>query len=198
MGKHAYTRGSGLLEVLLTKKRAAKANSIIPLSYRKGKILDIGCGWFPYFLTHTNFNEKYGIDPSLDLKSVKNKKINLSTQDVTAKKLPFQKDYFNVVTMLAVFEHIDYDRLDFVLFETKRVLKKGGILIITTPAPWSDKLLHFMAIFGLISKEEIHEHKHHYDKASIEKTLIKTGFQKSKIKSGYFEMGLNMWFTGKK
>ncbi len=198
MGKHAYTRGSGLLEVLLTKKRATKANSIIPLSYRKGKILDIGCGSFPYFLTHTNFTEKYGIDPSLDLKLVKNKKINLSTQDVSAKKLPFQKDYFDIVTMLAVFEHIDYDRLDFVLSETKRVLKREGILIITTPAPWSDKLLHFMALFDLISKEEIHEHKHHYDKASIEKILIKTGFQKNKIKSGYFEMGLNMWFAGKK
>jgi len=77
-------------------------------------------------------------------------------------------------------------------------LKVGGLLVITTPAPWSDKLLHAMALFYLISKEEIHEHKHHYNKKEIEKILINAGFTRDNVKSGYFELGLNMWFTGKK
>lgn len=189
------TRGSGLLEGLLAKKRTAKANSLLEKS-KKGRILDIGCGSYPYFLLNTDFKEKYGIDPSLNLPSIKN--INLKRMDVTKQKLPFKDNFFEVITMLAVFEHLEYDRLNFVLKEIKRVLQKDGLLIITTPAPWSDKLLHFMAVFGLISKEEIHEHKHHYNRDKIEKMLIQANFKKNDVKSGYFEVGLNMWFTCRK
>jgi SAM-dependent methyltransferase len=189
------TRGWGLLEGFLIKKRAGKANSFIKQKHRSGRILDVGCGSYPYFLSSTEFTQKYGIDPSVEIKAVRNKEINLTNTDVTKGKLTFKDNYFDVVTMLAVFEHLNYDKLNFVLKEIKRVLGKDGVFIITTPAPWSDKLLHFMALFGLISKEEIHEHKHHYDKNTIEKILIDAGFEKNKIRSGYFEMGLNMWLT---
>lgn len=187
------TRGWGLLEGFLVIKRAGKANNLILRYGKKGKSLDIGCGQYPYFLIHSDFEEKHGIDPFVDIKAIKNKKINLYNADITKGKLAFKDSYFDVVTMLAVFEHLDYDRLDFVLKEIKRVLKKGGLFVVTTPAPWSDKLLHFMALFGLISKEEIHEHKHHYNRISIEKKLMDAGF--GKIRSGYFELGLNMWFA---
>ncbi len=190
------TRGWGLFEGFLAKKRAKIANKFIVRLKIKGKILDIGCGYYPYFLLRTDFEEKYGIDPSLNSLSVKD--VNLQRLDVTKQKLPFSDNYFEAVTMLAVFEHLDYERLNFVLEEIKRVLKVGGLLVITTPAPWSDKLLHAMALFYLISKEEIHEHKHHYNKKEIEKILINAGFTRDNVKSGYFELGLNMWFTGKK
>ena len=97
--------------------------------------------------------------------------------------------------MLAVFEHIEYESLSFVISEIRRVLKKEGLLIITTPSPWADKLLHQMAKFGLISSVEIHEHKHHYSKQKIEEIIKESGFSNKKIKSGYFECGFNMWFA---
>jgi predicted SAM-dependent methyltransferase len=100
--------------------------------------------------------------------------------------------------MLAVFEHIEYDKLSFVLKEVRRVLKKDGIFIITTPAPWADKFLHIMARFRLISSEEIHEHKHNHSKEKIEDILSKAGFDKRKIKSGFFEIYMNMWFSASK
>ncbi|MDP2947815.1 MAG: hypothetical protein Q8N88_06895, partial [Nanoarchaeota archaeon] len=59
------TRGTGLLEKYLAKKRAHMANKLIPESLRRGRILDVGCGETPFFLLNTKFNEKYGIDPSL-------------------------------------------------------------------------------------------------------------------------------------
>lgn len=186
-----FTRGDGILEGILAKKRALKANSLIPEDKRKGKILDIGCGSFPYFLSVTKFSEKYGIDPSLI--TSQHQDIKLSKIDVTKKKTPFNDSFFDVVTMLAVFEHIEMDKINFVLGEIKRVLKKGGTLLITTPAPWSDKLLHAMANIGVISKEEIHEHKSHYAKLKIENIIKESGF--SKIKSGYFEAFMNMWLT---
>ena len=56
------TRGSGLLEPFLARLRARKANRLIPPHLRSGRILDIGCGSFPYFLAHTSFAEKFALD----------------------------------------------------------------------------------------------------------------------------------------
>lgn len=196
MKNNHYTRGTGILEVFLAKQRASKANSFISKEQRSGKILDIGCGSYPYFLTSIDFKEKYGIDPSLT--SLKLENITLEKLDVTKNKLSFKNNYFNVVTMLAVFEHIEQDKLPEVLYEIKRVLKKDGIFIITTPAPWTDKLLRFMARFSLISSEEIHEHKHNHPRERIEGILVEAGFEKRKIRSGFFELFMNMWFTASK
>nr|MBI5455878.1 class I SAM-dependent methyltransferase [Candidatus Levybacteria bacterium] len=190
-----FTRGNGLLEGFLAKKRANKANSLIPQNFRNGKILDIGCGSYPYFLITTKFNEKYGIDPSVKLSEITDNKFNLQTINIINTRLPFNNNYFETVTMLAVFEHIDNYKLINVLKEIKRVLKDGGLFIITTPAPWSDKLLHQMAKIGLISSEEIHEHKTHHSRLKIKSMLLDAGFKKEKIKSGYFEVYMNMWFT---
>jgi ubiquinone/menaquinone biosynthesis C-methylase UbiE len=192
----SYTRGTGLLEVFLAKLRAGKANSFISKEQRKGKILDIGCGSYPYFLSNTNFKEKYGIDPALTSTNIEN--IVLKKNDITKNKLSFRDNNFDVITMLAVFEHIEHNKLNFVLCEIRRVLKKDGVFIITTPASWADKLLHFMANFGLISSEEIHEHKHNHPREKIEGILAEAGFEKRKIRSGFFELFMNMWFTAKK
>ena len=43
------TRGFGLLEGVLAKKRASLANSLIPASLRTDRILDIGCGSIRFF-----------------------------------------------------------------------------------------------------------------------------------------------------
>jgi len=188
----SYTRGTGILEEFLAKQRAKKANSFISKEQRKGKILDIGCGSYPYFLTSIAFKEKYGIDPSL--KSPKPKNIILEKIDITENKLSFKDNYFNVVTMLAVFEHIDTYKLGELIVEIKRILKKDGVLIITTPAPWADKVLHYMARIGLISSEEIHEHKHNHARTKIEDMIESAGFDIRNIKSGFFELYMNMWF----
>lgn len=190
------TRGDGLLEAYLSKKRSQKANSLIKKKLRTGRILDIGCGSYPYFLLNTNFKEKFGIDPSLSKVEIDN--LELKKTNISKERIRFENDFFDVVTLLAVFEHIDDNKLSFVLKEIFRVLKRDGQLIITTPSPWSDKLLHNMAKVGLISSEEIHEHKTHHPKKVIENMLITSGFEKKGVKSGYFEAGFNMWFVAQK
>jgi ubiquinone/menaquinone biosynthesis C-methylase UbiE len=192
------TRGGGLLEGFLAKKRAKKANSLIPEKLRTGRILDIGCGSYPYFLISTDFKEKYGIDPSVDLSKVNNINIKLLKLNVTKKSLPYDNNYFDVVTMLAVFEHIERNELRALLDEIFRVLKKDGILILTTPSPWSDRVLHFMAKIGLVSKEEMGEHKHHYNKEKIKGIIIEKHFKKENLSCGFFEGYFNMWFKVKK
>lgn len=108
-------------------------------------------------------------------------------------KLLFEGSFFDVVTMLAVFEHVQPDKLIGILKEIRRVLKSDGIFILTTPAAWTDRLLRFMAKLRLISSEEIDEHKGAYNQTSIASYLDKAGFERTKIKLDYFEMFLNNW-----
>ncbi len=190
------TRGDGILENFLSDLRAKRANQLISDNQRDGKILDIGCGSYPNFLSSVDFKEKYGIDPSLSTNDFEN--INLKKMNISNQPLPFDNNFFNVVTMLAVFEHIEKSEISSILNEIRRVLVKDGSFIMTTPAPWADGLLHSMARINLISNEEIHEHKSHYGMNTIRKMITDSGFDDKLIRSGYFELGMNMWFKIKK
>lgn len=196
------TRGNGLLEGFLSKQRCLMSNKLIPDSYRSGKILDIGCGSYPFNLLNTKFSEKYGLDKFIDetyKDNLENGKINFLNFDLEKdSKLPFEDNFFDVVTMLAVFEHIEKNKLTSLITEIKRVLKKDGIYILTVPAYWTDKLLRTLAKFGLVSKEEVEEHKDSYTHKKIFHYLNSAGFSNKDIKAGYFEIFMNLWLTAKK
>ncbi len=189
----AITRGYGLLENFLAKKRAQKADKLIPKHLRKGRVLDVGCGITPFFLINTKFKKKYGIDSSLKLFG-KNEIIFLKKFDVEKNtKLPFKDNFFDVVTMLAVIEHLEPAKLIGILKEIKRVLKQNGRFILTTPCPLTNKLLKIMAKLRIVSPKEIEEHVAEYDQKSIIYCFCQAGFVKKNIKAGYFEFFLNNW-----
>lgn len=183
------TRGTGLLEGFLSQQRAKLADSKIPDKHRKGRILDIGCGSNPYFLLQTSFEEKYGIDYSLK-KNSEYKGIHL-IKDGLESKLPFPNNHFDIVTMLAVFEHIEPTKLPTLMSEIRRVLKGDGIFILTTPCVWTDGLLRLLAQLNVVSREEIEEHKGAYSHKDIRKYLKTGGFIEKNIKLGYFELWMN-------
>src|SRR5512143_432948 len=148
----AFTRGKGLLEPTLARLRTQRANRLIPAELRGGRILDIGCGSFPYFLAHTAFKEKFAVDqlPMPRETAAKNKieffALNLNEEP----RLPFQGEYFDVVTLLAVVEHLDPASMAQLFQEACRVLRPSGMVILTTPAAWSDGILNLMARLRLV------------------------------------------------
>lgn len=196
------TRGNGLLEGFLSKQRCLMSNKLIPESSRNGKMLDIGCGSYPFNLINTKFYEKYGLDKFIDetyKENLDTDKINFFNFDLEKdNKLPFEDNFFDVVTMLAVFEHIEKEKLTSLISEVKRVLKNDGIYILTVPAYWTDKLLRTLAKLGLVSKEEVEEHKDSYTHKKIFYYLNSAGFTKKDIEAGYFELFMNLWVTAKK
>lgn len=194
------TRGKGLLEPMLADLRAQRANKLIPSSLRSGRILDIGCGSYPYFLAHTSFAEKFAIDQiPLPQQTAAELRIESFTLDLEVKpRLPFEDNFFEAVTLLAVVEHLDPAHMAALFKEIYRVLKPSGQVILTTPAAWSDGLLKFMARVNLVSAEEIHEHAYAYTLPLLGWYFGQAGFEMTKIKFGYFEFMLNMWATAQK
>jgi len=186
------THGKGFMEPLLARLRARQANLLIPDSLRQGCILDIGCGSYPYFLSNTYFKEKYAIDRSQATTEIAD--IRWYTFDInTSPSLPFENNSFSVVTLLAVIEHIDPENLVSLFIDIHRTLKPGGVLIMTTPAAWSNNLLRLMSRVNLVSKEEIDEHVYAYTLPLLGWYLGKAGFEMKKLKFGYFELMFNLW-----
>ena len=194
------TRGKGLLEPMLADLRAQQANKLIPSFLRTGRILDIGCGTFPYFLAHTSFAEKFAIDQiPFPQQTAIELKIESFTLDLEVKpSLPFQDNFFEAVTLLAVVEHLDPAHMASLFKEIYRVLKPSGQVILTTPAAWSDGLLKVMARINLVSAEEIHEHTYAYTLPLLGWYFGQAGFEMTKTQFGYFEFMLNMWATAQK
>lgn len=195
------TRGGGCLETFLAKKRGETADALIPPFLRGGRILDIGCGAFPLFLLRTEFAHKYAIDKyQLDRGQVfRENGITFADHDIEKDGiLPFDDEYFDVVSMLAVMEHIAPARVDDIVGEIFRILKRNGLFIATTPASWTEYLLKIMAAMNLVSKIEIEEHKATYNRRSLCSLLERANFTSGGIRTGYFEAFMNIWVSAAK
>jgi len=188
------TRGSGLLEPFLAQQRARMANRLIPAKIREGRILDVGCGSYPYFLAHTSFREKFAIDQHAappQLPDIRWFRLDLNSAPI----LPFDPGFFSAITLLAVVEHLDPRRMVELFKECRRVIVPGGLLVLTTPAAWSAGLLRWMGRARLVSNEEIEEHVFAYTLPLIGWYFGAAGFEMVNLRFGYFELGLNLWAT---
>lgn len=188
------TRGTGALEGFLARQRSRQANRLIPESLRSGRVLDIGFGSFPLFLNETRFAERYGLDREVPAGFAGRADIHLIAHDLEHKReLPFERSFFTVVTLLAVFEHLDTPVLLDLLREIRRVLIEGGIFVMTTPADWTAGILKALARIRFVSGDEVGEHRDQYSPGEIRDLLQRGGFEPDTVQIGSFELGMNLW-----
>src|SRR3989338_4499398 len=142
-------------------------------------MLDMGCG-SDYYL----------------LRSVKDRKDGNITIRRTRidEKLPFKSGMFDVATMIAFIEHLE--KPEKVLSEVRRVLKKDGTIIITTPMGRAKPFWETLVKLGLTEEKTTEDHKHYFTTKEIEKLLGKNGF--SITVSENFEAGMNYIAVGRK
>lgn len=136
--------------LMMHKSRLEKTSSIINSSIRelnaeKLDMLDIGCSTGMLLTMIQNENESlnlYGVDKlKKSVREANKKGINAKVVDLNSQHLPFANNKFDIVICLEVIEHLCNP--DLCLSEIGRVLKKGGILFISTPnlASWRNRLL---------------------------------------------------------
>lgn len=179
------------LEKILRKVRTDKVSR-----YIKGidNICDIGCSNNAYFLKKISNKIKkgYGIDKKVD-KCTNNKLILIENK--LLKTLPFKDNFFEIVTLIAVIEHLDYP--EYIINEVHRILKPEGLLILTTPTPESRKIIDFLTYkLNLLSREQISDHKYYWNKSDLTSLLSKCRFNKIEFK--YFELLMNCLVCAKK
>lgn len=182
-------------------KRRAR-NIIGGLELQDGnKVLEVGCG-NGYYLSLLNRLdvrlELMGIDKDIPAlkdaaKFIGNRSVKLILGD--AAKLPFKSNSFDKAVMSEVIEHVDNEKA--VLREVKRVLKKGGILTLTTcnigyPFFWDPINWVLQHFFGTHIKAGFwagiwNQHDRLYEKEQVEKLINKVGFkiEESRYLTGY-------------
>ncbi len=101
------------------------------IANNKLKILDIGCGNGEFLsrISNTKF-EKFGIEINAEgYELCKGKNLKVFNKEL--KDLKFQDNFFDVVTLWHVIEHLE-NPID-TIKSVKRVLKEDGILVIAVP-----------------------------------------------------------------
>src|SRR5438093_4693059 len=131
-----------MVSSLLADRKAKQNQGSIGLG------LDVGCGTG---YTATVFESKWrmvGVDVSKDALQFCRRRglTRLCQVDMAGFSLPFKNESFDLVLALDVIEHVEDDI--HALAECRRILKVGGLLIVTVPAfmalwsPWDESLGH--------------------------------------------------------
>lgn len=160
-------------------------------------LLDIGCGWEARFLQEVApyISKGVGIDPKAPHLPPGGSPELVTTRERLDKELPFETASFDVVTMLAVLEHLS--QAEAIVGEVWRVLKPGGWFVGTVPSRLAQPVLEFLAYrLNIVNPEEIRDHKKYYDRASLKSLLDKSGF--TKMGHTYFQLGMNNFFSAQK
>jgi len=176
-----------VLEPLLRKMRLGRVLPFIKL-YPECHVLDIGCGWNAKLLMTIRPFISKGTGIDFKAPTIHDPKITTIEANLT-NTLPFKDSFFDVVTMLAVMEHLEDDLG--ILEEASRVLKPGGGILITVPS-WNAKpILEFLSYrMGIINPSEIRDHKRYYNRKDLTDLVSKV--PKLKIESHqYFQCGCN-------
>lgn len=140
-------------------------------------ILDVGCGSGEMAQYLPKGCWVIGLD--VDASAKKNR---LMATKGTATSLPFKSNTFDSMLMLEVIEHMEKEDALEALKEAKRTLKRGGVLLITTPNKWHILLRIFLWVknklkgVGSVEVLPYYEHVHEFNIYSLRKIISEVGF----------------------
>jgi methionine biosynthesis protein MetW len=119
----------------------------------KSKVLDVGCGDGSFIIKLEKKCRIFGVDvSSRAVEMAKEAGVSAYKSDVSQEKLPFENEYFDLVYLGDLIEHLINP--DFAINEVARVTKLNGFLIISTPnlASWLNRMLLVLGFQPLSSE----------------------------------------------
>lgn len=99
---------------------------------RNGRVLNIGCGTGGTLPVLQEFGQVVNVDTSEEVRRFLSEKDLATFVHVRDERLPFPDASFDIIAGLDVLEHIEQDAR--ALKEWHRVLKPGGIILLSVPA----------------------------------------------------------------
>jgi 2-polyprenyl-3-methyl-5-hydroxy-6-metoxy-1,4-benzoquinol methylase len=182
-----------ILEPLLRRMRIGRVLPTIK-KYPNCRLLDIDCGWEARLLKTVEPYIKSGVGIDFKVGEIQTPKIR--TQRVTLDKtLPVPNESFDVVTMLAVLEHLAEPLA--IAKEIERILVAGGRLIVTAPSRAAKPVLEFLSYrLKIVSEAEIRDHKAYYNYRDLAALFGQTKLHIEQHR--YFQLGMNNFCVVKK
>jgi len=116
-----------------SRLRAAKSQLGLIKKYKSGTtLLDIGCGegFFLFNAANAGYITK-GVELSQDAVAYAREEFGLDVENKPFEVMKLPENYFDVVTMWQVLEHLPYPLAT--LEKVHRILKTGGLLVVSTP-----------------------------------------------------------------
>ena len=175
------------LDRFIRSLRERQATPHIP---RGARVLDVGCG-DGHFLRRLGpqIHDSVGIDPDVPEPSL----ARPTPYRLVRGRFPYDLDAtgeFDVIAMLAVFEHFnDVDRPR-VVEACRRLLRPGGRVVMTVPAAAVDRIVDVLITLRLAQGMDIGSH-HGYDPEQTPRLF--SGFRLARRER--FEFGLNHLFV---
>jgi len=131
----AYSQRKSFDAAIIKESRLRATESQVELvkKYKDGaRLLDVGCGegFFLFNASKAGYTTK-GIEISQDAAEYAIREFGLDVEAKPFEELRFAENYFDVVTLWQVLEHVSYPLM--VLKEVHRILKPGGLLATSTP-----------------------------------------------------------------
>lgn len=181
-------------ELLEPWLRRLRIKRIIPWIPHDAIVCDIGCGFDAQSLRLISAGIKKGYGFDKKVRSQRSERLVVQQHDLKD-PLPLPDNSVDCVTMIAVLEHLS--NVNEIFLEISRIIRPDGRIILTTPSPSSKKILEFLAFrVGIVSPEEIADHKHYWSLQEIEDLFRKNGFDPVHLRT--FSAGLNTLAIGEK
>lgn len=130
-------------------------------------VLDCGCGRGRLLSSLKNGVAYTGVDNDPELIAYlrqRHPEARFIQGDLTS--LELAEEVFDSIAILAVIEHIS--SAESFIRRVASYLRPGGVLVLTTPAPGFESLLHFGSRLGLFSRHAEEDHKRLLDRDALE------------------------------
>lgn len=134
------------------------------------KVLDIGCGSGLMLNVLEEVGETFGMDMSDEAISFSKEIFSGKVEKgMLPDQIPYEDNFFNIITALDVIEHVDHDVDALVAMRSRLV--SGGKAVITVPA--------YMFLWSAF--DDMNEHKRRYTLRELDSKLVQAGFTIEKI-----------------